>query len=97
MYVICFKARTTLEERNASLNENLIRIREELRSVEGRKTSLEQDLRRSQNDLTDLSKKCSIAEASLEVANRVCRISYLYSKYVLQSYLRGVQYILHIS
>ena len=39
--------------------------------MEGRKTSLEQELRHIQNELTDLTKKCSIAEASLEVSNKV--------------------------
>ena len=65
------QARTSLEERNASLNENLVRVREELRSVESRKTTLEQELRHAQNELTDMSKKCSVAEASLEVSSRV--------------------------
>ena len=44
--------------------------------MEGRKTSLEQELRHAQKELTDLSKRCSIAEASLEVSNKVLMTNY---------------------
>ncbi len=66
-----FQARSVLEERNASLNENMVRLREEMRAMETRKTSLEQELRHAQAECTEINKRLSIAEASLEVTSRV--------------------------
>ncbi len=65
------QTRSSLEERNASLNESSVRLREDLRSAEERKATLERELRQLQTEHADVSKRCSIAEASLEVANRV--------------------------
>ncbi len=68
---LVWQAKSSLEERNASLNENIIRLREELRSAESRKAALEQDLRHAQSELAESYKKCSTFEASLQAANRV--------------------------
>ena len=53
------------------LNETVLRLRDEVRDIGARRTGAEQELRRAQMDLTDSNKRCSVAEAALEVANKV--------------------------
>ena len=60
-----------LEDRNASLNETVMRLRDDIRDLDTRRTSAEQELRRAQMEVTDAQKKLSVAEASLEVSSRV--------------------------
>lgn len=60
-----------LEDKNLSLNDTISRLREDVVSSESRRTSLEQDLRRLNQDHTDMIRKLSVAEATLEIANRV--------------------------
>ncbi|KAL5013267.1 hypothetical protein ScPMuIL_007537 [Solemya velum] len=64
------KSRVMLEEKNLSSNETISRLREEISGSESRRVSLEQDLRRLNQDHTDLIRKLSVAEATLEIGNR---------------------------
>lgn len=66
------QSRVMLEEKNLSSNETISRLREEISGSESRRVSLEQDLRRLNQDHTDLIRKLSVAEATLEIGNRVC-------------------------
>ena len=65
------QARASLDEKNNSLQDTITRLREEVRNTENRRVNLEQDLRRQNQDQTDLIRKLSVAEASLEVAQKV--------------------------
>lgn len=65
------KARLNLEERNSSLSEQVTRLKDENRSLEGRRGNLEQDNQRLNREYTDMFKKLSVAEASHEVSSKV--------------------------
>ncbi|XP_071153681.1 ankyrin repeat domain-containing protein 26-like isoform X44 [Mytilus edulis] len=64
------KARLNLEERNSSLSEQVTRLKDENRSLEGRRGNLEQDNQRLNREYTDMFKKLSVAEASHEVSSK---------------------------
>ncbi|XP_063435589.1 ankyrin repeat domain-containing protein 26-like isoform X16 [Mytilus trossulus] len=64
------KARLNMEERNSSLSEQVTRLKDENRSLEGRRGNLEQDNQRLNREYTDMFKKLSVAEASHEVSSK---------------------------
>ncbi|XP_052059241.1 ankyrin repeat domain-containing protein 26-like isoform X9 [Mytilus californianus] len=64
------KARLNLEERNSSLSEQVTKLKDENRSLEGRRGNLEQDNQRLNREYTDMFKKLSVAEASHEVSSK---------------------------
>ncbi|XP_035827373.1 ankyrin repeat domain-containing protein 26 isoform X1 [Aplysia californica] len=64
------RARASLEERNTSLVEQVARLKEEVRSGETRRATLEQELRRLHEEHSDMVKKLSHAEASLQMTMR---------------------------
>ncbi|XP_060576517.1 uncharacterized protein LOC132733823 isoform X22 [Ruditapes philippinarum] len=62
------KVRASLEEKNTNLQDTITRLREEVRNSENRRSNLEQDIRRLNQEQNDIIRKLSIAEASLDVA-----------------------------
>lgn len=65
------QARASLEDKNNNLQDNITRLREEVRNSENRRSNLEQDIRRLNQEQNELIRKLSIAEASLDVASKV--------------------------
>ena len=65
------QARGSLEDKNNTLQDTIGRLREEVRNSENRRSNLEQDIRRLNQEQNDLIRKLSIAEASLDVAQKV--------------------------
>ncbi|XP_064604354.1 trichohyalin-like isoform X2 [Liolophura sinensis] len=65
------KSRSDLEEKNSSMSELVVRLREELRNSDNKKMSLEQELRHLNQDHNDTLKRLSSTEASLEVTQKV--------------------------
>ena len=65
------KARRSLEDKNSAMNEQLLRLRDDVRDAETRRSNAEQDLRRAQMEITDVTRKSSVTEAALEIANKV--------------------------
>lgn len=65
------QARASLEEKNTNLQDKITRLREEVRNSENRRSNLEQDIRRLNQEQNDIIRKLSIAEASLDVATKV--------------------------
>ena len=60
-----------MEEKNTMLNESVMRLRDECRDLETRRSNAETELRRAQMDLADAQKRVSVAEANLEVSQKV--------------------------
>lgn len=79
----------SLEEKNSSLMDASSRLREEVRNSEARRTQLEQELSRLNRDYNDLIRKLSVAEASLEMAQKVGRPVPFEVSYPFQSVLHG--------
>ena len=65
------QAKASLEEKNSTLLETVARLKEEARGSETRRAGLEADLRRLQEEHSDLVRRAASAEASLQVASRV--------------------------
>ena len=66
-----FQAKLTLEEKNLTLQDSISRLKEEVRNGENRRNSLEQDLRKLNQEYNEMVRKHSVAEATLEVALKV--------------------------
>ncbi|XP_052779650.1 ankyrin repeat domain-containing protein 26-like isoform X20 [Mya arenaria] len=64
------KMRASLEEKNQNLQDTISRLRDEVRNSENRRSNLEQDIRRLNQEQNDFIRKHSMAEASLDVANK---------------------------
>ncbi|CAL1526232.1 unnamed protein product [Lymnaea stagnalis] len=62
------RAKATLEEKNNNLVEQVARLKEEVRGAEAKRVTLEQDLKRLQEEHNALIKKLSQTEASLQIA-----------------------------
>ena len=77
-FIISLQVQSSLEDKNQRLLENVNQLREELRSVDNRKSSLEQEMRHLQTEVHDNRSKLSRAEASVEVADRVSHTLYTY-------------------
>ena len=65
------QTRSAIEDKNTMLTENVARLKDDLRSADSRRTALEQEARQLQSEVSDAHRRLSVAEASLEVANRV--------------------------
>ncbi|KAL3853519.1 hypothetical protein ACJMK2_017054, partial [Sinanodonta woodiana] len=59
-----------MDEKTFSLNETISRLREDLRNSENRRSTLEQDLWKLNQENHDMIRKLSLAEASLEMASK---------------------------
>jgi uncharacterized protein YlxW (UPF0749 family) len=60
-----------MQQKNATLTESLARAKEELRSAERDRVSLEDEKRRLQTQLNNVQRQTASTEASLEAANQV--------------------------
>ena len=60
-----------MEEKNATLQDTISRLKEEVMNVENRRSNLEQDLRRMNQEYNEMVRKLSVSEATLEVALKV--------------------------
>nr|KAI8735551.1 ankyrin repeat domain-containing protein 26 isoform X1 [Biomphalaria glabrata] len=65
------RAKASLQEKNSSLIEQAARLKEEVKAAELRRSSLEQDLKRLQEEHNSLVKKLSQTDASLQIALKV--------------------------
>ena len=62
---------SNLQSKNESLNESLIRVKEELHQVHEQKNKLQNDLQQTLKDLAEAQRKQSVAEAGYEIAGKV--------------------------
>ncbi|CAG5117917.1 unnamed protein product, partial [Candidula unifasciata] len=62
------RAKASLEEKNGHLLEQVARLKEEVRGSETRRVTVEQDLRRLQDEHNEMVKQLSQTEASLQIA-----------------------------
>ena len=60
-----------MQQKNSSLSESLARVKDELRTAERDRVSLEEEKRRMQTQLSKAQQQISAAESSLESANQV--------------------------
>lgn len=54
-----------------TLNESVLRLKEELHSVDSQRSKIEHEHQHLQKELNETQRKMSVAEASIEVASRV--------------------------
>lgn len=72
--LISMQTKVEMQQKNAMLTEALTRVKEELRSAERDRVSLEDEKRRMQTQLTNTQRQIATTEASLESANQVIYI-----------------------
>ncbi|KAK3608359.1 hypothetical protein CHS0354_030820 [Potamilus streckersoni] len=60
----------TMDEKTLNMNETISRLREDLRNSENRRSTLEQDIWKLNQENHDMIRKLSLAEASLEMASK---------------------------
>jgi hypothetical protein len=60
-----------MQSKNESLNETVIRLKEELHQVTDQKNRIQSDLQHTLRELSDAQRKQSVAEASSEMASKV--------------------------
>jgi septal ring factor EnvC (AmiA/AmiB activator) len=65
-----------MQQKNAALTEALAQAKDELRSVERDRTSLEDEKRRLHTQLANSQRQITTSEASLEAANQVLKLLY---------------------
>ena len=69
-----------MAERNTALSESVASLKEELRTVDGRRAQLESELRAMTSELSDVKAKLTQAQVALQIASKVSPLvtSHLY-------------------
>ncbi len=81
---VTLQSRGALEDKNTMLTETVTRLREDVHAADSRRQAVEQEQRLLHQEIADTTRKLSVAEASLEVANKVIECNNEYrNKYSL--------------
>ena len=65
------RRKAIIEERNSSLNETVVRLKDELKSSERSRIDLEEERRRLQSSLGEIQKQLMTSEAMLQMITQV--------------------------